>query len=389
MVRRLTLTQLDITPTENSVMKHLTLFLLCFATISGFAQQDIVVNGSGLPGTYSTISAAVQAANPGDKILVSNQAFPYQEDTLFIDKDVTIMPYSASSYVAFEGDIQVTLDSISDLTFIGFDSDQSMIYSIFNDTTRNSLSTVNIVDCEFQEIRLDQPKTSLYMSYSTARRVYFSHGDIIGNSISEILSLGIFRDNTWGYGTNFYRSHQNTLGLYQSGYTQNVSPCGLFSGSVNFGSTETYSDTCNIIANDFTQSSGCDVTMNTTDFAFNIRNNRFKQAEDDKTLLIYQCCPSGIGTNQIINNDLPPRNGYQQYTNYYNEGVTLCLAYCGGAEPSHNFRDVRINILNNTCWNAYRVDIPQGAAAPPTMAMISCSWAIASALTTLIMVEAI
>ena len=109
MVRRLTLTQLDITPTENSVMKHLTLFLLCFATISGFAQQDIVVNGSGLPGTYSTISAAVQAANPGDKILVSNQAFPYQEDTLFIDKDVTIMPYSASSHVAFEGDIRLPL----------------------------------------------------------------------------------------------------------------------------------------------------------------------------------------------------------------------------------------------------------------------------------------
>ena len=72
-------------------MKNLTILLLLVATITVNA-ADIVVNGSGLAGTYTTISAAVQAANEGDKILVSNQAFPYQEDTLFINKGVTILP---------------------------------------------------------------------------------------------------------------------------------------------------------------------------------------------------------------------------------------------------------------------------------------------------------
>ena len=56
-------------------MKNLvTILFLLVATISVNA-ADIVVNGSGLPGTYNTISAAVQAASAGDKILVSNQHF--------------------------------------------------------------------------------------------------------------------------------------------------------------------------------------------------------------------------------------------------------------------------------------------------------------------------
>ena len=64
---------------------------------------DVVVNGSGLSGTYTTISAAINAANPGDRILVSNQSFPYQEDTIFIDKDVTIIPYNDVSHINYEG----------------------------------------------------------------------------------------------------------------------------------------------------------------------------------------------------------------------------------------------------------------------------------------------
>ena len=170
-------------------MKQFTLALLCAFCMVANA-QDIVVNGSGLPGTYNTISAAVDAANPGDKILVSNQAFPYQEDTLFIDKSVTVMPYNDINPIGFEGDILVTLDSISELTLIGFDSEETDVWSVFNDTTRNSLTTVNVVDCKFERLEFDQPKTSLYLSYSTVDYVYFSHGDIIGNHIRQLLAFG-------------------------------------------------------------------------------------------------------------------------------------------------------------------------------------------------------
>ena len=318
--------------------------------------QDVVVNGSGLPGTYNTISAAVQAANPGDKILVSNQAFPYQEDTLFIDKDVTIMPYSEINYISFEGDIQVTLDSISNLTLIGFDSPQTDLWSVFNDTTRNSLSTVNIVDCEFERIELDQPKTSLYLSYSTAGYVHFSHGDIIGNKILWRLAFGLMSwdgtENENGYSTvreNFYNTDDNQLGT-----SYRVGQCELFQRNLSFGNVQTYSDTCNIIANDFGDYNS-HVVLHSTDFAFNVRNNKFKQAQWAPAVKIYRCCSSLKGVNNIINNDLPPTSSYSSSYSAQPFGLRFCMAYCDG---THNFQNVDLRVLNNNCMSAYLVELP-------------------------------
>ena len=213
-------------------MKKLnTILLLLVATITVNA-TDIVVNGSGLAGTYTTISAAIQAANPGDKILVSNQAFPYQEDTLFINKGVTILPYSDITHIDFEGDIQITLDSISELTLIGFNSDDTDILSDFNDTSRNSLSTINIVDCHFSEINLSQPKTSLYLSYSTVNSVRFSHGDIIGNTITSRLFLGIHDYSNYGANSSQYQSSFEANNQNQLGYSYSFSTCDLYNNNV-------------------------------------------------------------------------------------------------------------------------------------------------------------
>jgi len=299
-------------------MKYLTILFL-FATTIAINAQDIVVNGSGLPGTYSTISAAVQAANSGDKILVSNQAFPYQEDTLFIDKDVTILPYSDITHIEFEGDIQITLDSISDLTLIGFDSPETDIFTVFNDTTRNSLSTVNIVDCHFNEINLDQPKTSLYLSYSTAVRVRFSHGDIIGNKITSLLSLGIhdWSNSSTSIQNSFENMYSNTLS------DNNISLCDLYENNVRFGNVETYSDTCNIIANNISLNY---ISLNTMDFAFNLRNNQAYCAS------IKLSCDIDKGTNQIINNNT--------------HTFRFITAYCDENER-FNFSNVKFDIFNN------------------------------------------
>ena len=81
-----------------SLFKKLILSFLCLFSFSVYA-ADIVVNGSGLSGTYTTISAGINAASPGDRVLVSNQSFPYQEDTIFINKSVTILPYNDVSHI--------------------------------------------------------------------------------------------------------------------------------------------------------------------------------------------------------------------------------------------------------------------------------------------------
>ena len=68
--------------------------------------------------------------------------------------DITIAELGAmiAEITGFEGDILVTLDSIAELTLIGFDSEDTHVWSVFNDTTRNSLSAVNVVDCQFKTL---------------------------------------------------------------------------------------------------------------------------------------------------------------------------------------------------------------------------------------------
>ena len=338
-------------------MKQLTFFLLCAFCMVANA-QDIVVNGSGLPGTYNTISAAVDAANPGDKILVSNQAFPYQEDTLFIDKSVTIMPYNDINPIGFEGDIQVTLDSISELTLIGFDSEDTHVWSVFNDTTRNSLSTVNVVDCRFEVLEFSQPKTSLYLSYSTVARVFFSHGDVIGNMITERLQLGLQDWAAISTSASPYSLHP-----YQNDINASYAPnaCQLIETALSFGGVVPFSDTCNIVANSFEGNYGmCDVVMHSRDFPFNIKNNKWPQGTGVyKTIAVYLACPSSRGVNQIINNNLPPASAsYSTSAGMHRYGVTLMLAHCSNSTPSHNFQDVTLNILNNSCFHPCRLDQP-------------------------------
>mgnify|MGYP001258381193 CR=1 FL=1 len=312
-------------------MKNFKILLFLFIiNISTYA-ADLVVNGSGLSDTYSTISAAVNAANNGDKILVSNQAFPYQEDTLFISKGVTILPYSDITNIDFDGQIMITLDSISELTLIGFNSNDTKIFSVFNDTSRNSLSTINIVDCYFEDIHLDQPKTSLYLSYSTASNVFFSHGNIIGNDIKDGILVGIHDDSNETYNKEFFID-QDLNYLNHSG-TWAPQQCKVFQNSVDFGNVDVYTDTINIIANNMNNQ---DVALLSRDFPVHIYNN------DNFEIKIYLICPPAKGINRIINNNL---NG--------TDPVSFMMAYCSSNSPTHNIEHINLHILNNNMGGSY------------------------------------
>ena len=331
-------------------MKNLTILLLLASTMVVNA-ADILVNSSGLAGSYTTISAAVQAASAGDRILISPQIIPYQEDSLVIDKDLTLMPYATNSFVSFDGRMYLTLDSIANFTIIGFRGNEfDAIQPVFNDTSRNSLSVVNIVDCEIYAIRLDQPKTSLYLSYSEVNYLAFSHGDIIGNRITDNMYFGLFDYSQVAAGSScnytgseawkceawmpryYWESSANPN--YLNG-TNEITECELFENAVSFGNVDVYSDTCNFIANWF---DGNAMICFSQDFPFNFRNNRF-----DNKPVIYLAAATAKGTNEIVNN--------------YLEKTYLQLAYCPQGNL-FNFSDVTINVLNNENHNSMCISSP-------------------------------
>ena len=297
---------------------------------------DVVVNGSGLSGTYTTISAGINAANPGDRILVSNQSFPYQEDTIFINKDVTILPYNDIAHIQYEGQIKIILDSISNLTLIGFNSPNSTVWSQFNDTSRNSLSTINIIDSYFSNIYLDQPKTSFYLSHSTANLVVFTHGDIIANNIT-ILKIGNFDCSYSNSNSSYNHCLQNFYyvgGSNQIGWSSGSMPseCELFSYYIPFGNISVYSDTCNIIANDITRFENIN-----RDFPINFRNNQVTY------LNFYLLASTSKGVNQIINNNIANPS-------------YLYASYCSNTS-NYNYSDITLNFLNNYNLNNHYLSI--------------------------------
>ena len=341
--------------------QHLTILMSLIALLSVNA-DDILVNESGLQGTYTTISDAVQAANPGDRILIAPQVSPYKEDTLFIDKNLTLMPAATNSFVTFDGHIKLTLDNIDNFTLIGFREPSyglfKSVFSNINDTTTNTYSIINIIDCKINTIRLDQPKTSLYLSYSRVEHVAFAHGDIIGNRIDQKLYFGLFDysaiDGSYtncGYNTNeededdwictigniqeyWDKSHANGNKLNASDY---MSECELLHGatSIPFGNVNTYSDTCHIIANFVIN----DIVAFSSEFPFDIRNNDFYQ-DYNRAISIYLMSPSTKGTNQIINN-----GGYQN-----DDQIRFNLAFCddNNVDSLFNLSDVNMEILNNS-----------------------------------------
>ena len=130
-------------------MKHIIfslIFLASFFSSINCFSADILVNSSGLPGSYLKLSDAVNAASAGDRILVSPQTLPYQEinDTLFIDKDLTILPYAENSFVEYTGTIMLILDNINEFTLIGFRT--STVSSNLSSQINDSLSILLTVD---------------------------------------------------------------------------------------------------------------------------------------------------------------------------------------------------------------------------------------------------
>ncbi len=310
-----------------------------------------------------TISDAVEAANPGDRILIAPQPFPYQEDTLFIDKNLTLMPAATNSFVDFDGSILLTLDAIDSFTLIGFRSNNlfESISGVINDASVNTYSVINIVDTGCNTISLDLPKTSLYLSYSDITKVFFAHGDIIGNAIDR-LYFGLFNysvydsdgaytyygDNDiqqdfWPYNNGIYNASGNWFGngyVNYIGHEAFISECDLFDGVIPFGNANTYSDTCNIIANQI-GNAGEDFKFNlfNVDFPFNISNNSICGRT-----AIYLAAPESKGANNIINN-------------YLYHDIHYMLAYCPGTD-SFNFFEPIINQLNNNGNSDPRIRYP-------------------------------
>jgi len=158
--------------------KQLLTLAICLSTISSFA-ADLYVNGSGLPGTYATLQAAIDAASDGDNIYVS--ATETHNGPVTVDKSVYIISDQSGSKFQLVGDVIVG-NNIEQVTIVGANG-----ISVSSQNTASSRVHVNLISSSISELSISHNnyKVNIYDCF-VGGTATFRNGVVIGSELSNI-----------------------------------------------------------------------------------------------------------------------------------------------------------------------------------------------------------
>jgi len=158
--------------------KQLLTLAICLSTISSFA-ADLYVNGSGLPGTYATLQAAIDAASDGDNIYVS--ATETHNGPVTVDKSVYIISDQPGSKFQLVGDVIVG-NNIDQVTIVGANG-----ISVSSQNNAGSRVHVNLISSSVSALSIthNNYKVNIYDCF-VGGTATFRNGIIIGSELSNI-----------------------------------------------------------------------------------------------------------------------------------------------------------------------------------------------------------
>lgn len=158
--------------------KQLLTLAICLSTISSFA-ADLYVNGSGLPGTYATLQAAIDAASDGDNIYVS--ATETHNGPVTVDKSVYIISDQSGSKFQLVGDVIVG-NNIEQVTIVGANG-----ITVSSQNTASSRVHVNLISSSVSGLSIthNNYKVNIYDCF-VGGTATFRNGTVIGSELSSI-----------------------------------------------------------------------------------------------------------------------------------------------------------------------------------------------------------
>lgn len=168
--------------------KYLFYALGCIMSFGQIKAADLYVRDLGAGGAYSTISAAITAANNGDRIIIKPKIgnVPYLEN-LTINKSLTFVSETNFSKYNVQGNITIVPAAGRVINLHNMYAFQSSI-STTATTFTGGRCTINIVNCtadsSFDFSTSKNVTANVYGS--TANALYFLHGKVVGNFIETI-----------------------------------------------------------------------------------------------------------------------------------------------------------------------------------------------------------
>lgn len=167
--------------------KYFFYTLLCVMSVGKIKAADLYVRDLGAGGAYSTISAAISAANDGDRIIIRPKTgnVPYLE-SLSINKSLTFVSETNFTKYYIQGSIIIVPAANRVITINNMYSLQSSIATT-STTITGGRCTINILNSVADIIDLDNTKnvsTNIYGS--TFNSLSFLHGKVTGNTYTSI-----------------------------------------------------------------------------------------------------------------------------------------------------------------------------------------------------------
>ena len=265
-------------------MKKIYIILISLTFLVNANAADLYVNSSGASGTYTSLGAAIQAANDGDRIIISTLMNLVENVT--INKSVTINSATSGSMFVLNGTMTIQAAANKEIRVIGGD-----------------ITTLNF--------------TSGTASDSTACKFYLVDSQV-DNDINA---------NIYGLSLNLLYCDMGSVNISMK--FGSIIGCDLRQFSLQSGAGSAQNDTTYIVANKFI--ARCYIYNQ--DHNYFIANNLF-YVNGGSQLDVQYSKPSNSGWNNIINNSFVRYDN--SYTNYGNN-----LRFNSNSDYSN------VNIYNN------------------------------------------
>jgi len=168
-------------------MKFLIQTIVFALTVTFTNAADIYVNNSGLPGTYTTITAALSASVPNDRIFVS--PFTVYTENLNIVKNITIASAVSGTRFSLMGTLTITGLPNMSVKVIGVELSSS-ITATSGSATSGAKAEIYIVDSEFVSITgsdYNEMHILFCQTSSTSSTWTIRHGEIRGCNVAYIV----------------------------------------------------------------------------------------------------------------------------------------------------------------------------------------------------------
>jgi len=219
-------------------MKNATLIIMLFIAIRSFA-VDRIVEEFGVSPAFSSINAAVAAAQSGDRIIIKNRAgnIPWIENVT-IDKSLEFLSFANNDFFIVQGNYTIQRIFGLQVSIVGMRNTNGSILSGSGVNTSKS-AKVNVLDSYFLigDILLNNDIFDVTVAGCTFMegRIFIPFGSLIGNDITYSSNSTIPVLITNSSGTSFQndtcfvvgnRINQTGTGVASNVYTVSIANYG-------------------------------------------------------------------------------------------------------------------------------------------------------------------